>query len=300
VRRLKADTTPAGNARSDYAFHQLKQRMPRAVPILLHYRADPDVVIQQCVAQLLTQFWKDQAIEEYHSAFTLSVKLDASRPSLPLEGLSGLVSYEAGAAYVRLVKERGVANEQERQRVEEVEKAVANLQARPMGGITPIIFSMDAALPLEDLLAPGSAVQFDLAGDGTPRLWPWVKPATAILVWDPQRRGVIESGRQLFGTATWWMLFPDGYRALDALDDDRDGALRGPELRGLSLWFDRDSDGISDASEVVPIEDTAIAAIASEPAGAPGNLLHNPSGIRLTDGRALPTWDWVVSPLAAD
>jgi tetratricopeptide (TPR) repeat protein len=37
---------------------------------------------------------------------------------------------------------------------------------------------------------------------------------------------------RLFGTVTWWMFWNDGDHALDALDDERDGRLRGAELHG--------------------------------------------------------------------
>jgi len=65
-------------------------------------------------------------------------------------------------------------------------------------------------------------VTFESGGDGVARSWPWVRADTALLVWDPRGAGRIDSGRQLFGSATWWLLWPSGYRALEALDDDGD------------------------------------------------------------------------------
>ena len=103
------------------------------------------------------------------------------------------------------------------------------------------------------------------------------------------------SGRQLFGSASAWLFFEDGYRVLDALDDDRSGELRGAELAGIAVWFDRDIDGVSDRGEVVPVEALGIVALATEATERIGRSLGNPCGLELADGRILPTYDWVLS-----
>ena len=91
--------------------------------------------------------------------------------------------------------------------------------------------------PLESAIV----LKSDLAGSGQAQPYTWVQPDTGILVWDPWSEGRIRSGRQLFGSVTFHMFWSDGYRALDALDDNRDGELRGNELKGLAAWFDRES-----------------------------------------------------------
>ena len=58
-----------------------------------------------------------------------------------------------------------------------------------MGAVTPIVFSLEAGRTIEDLLAPDVAVDFELRGFGPVDRWPWVKPDTGLLVWDPERRG---------------------------------------------------------------------------------------------------------------
>ena len=59
------------------------------------------------------------------------------------------------------------------------------------------------------------------------------------------------------------MFWDDGYQALAALDDDASGWIDGIELTGLGVWLDRDKDGVSDSTEVVPIARTGIAPIAA-------------------------------------
>ena len=138
---------------------------------------------------------------------------------------------------------------------------------------------------------------FDLDGTGRKAQWPWIKPSTGLLVWDPQNKGEITSGRQLFGTATWWLLFPNGYAALDALDDNRDGSLSGAELRGIGVWFDKNANGRSDPGEVQPVTDFGVQAIRTRSTGSDHGMPMNAQGIVLKNGAVVPTYDWVVSPV---
>ncbi|HEX2973842.1 MAG TPA: hypothetical protein VHP11_16030 [Tepidisphaeraceae bacterium] len=145
---------------------------------------------------------------------------------------------------------------------------------------------------LEQLIDPQAQVRFDLAGNGSGRLWPWVKPQTGILVWDPQRTGQVTSGRQLFGSVTWWMFWSSGYEALAALDDDGDGFLRGRELEGLAVWRDAGSDAQSGPGEVVPVPVLGIERIAVHATQTQNGSGYSPEGIWMRDGRHLPTYDW--------
>ncbi len=127
-----------------------------------------------------------------------------------------------------------------------------------------------------------------------------IKPGTGLLVWDPLNKGQITSGRQLFGTATWWLLFPNGYAALDALDDNRDGSLSGSELRGIGVWFDKNVNGRSDPGEVQPVMDFGVQAIRTKSTGSDHGMPMNAQGIVLKDSTVVPTYDWVVAPIRQD
>ncbi len=237
----------------------------------------------------------EAAAKEYLAAFDATIGTDEKSTHMPLMGLGMLVSYEAGRSYVRLIKERGPKPE-EAANLARVDAAVAKLQKLPVGAITPVIFSLNAnASRIDDLLAPGVEANVDLDGTGRAQRYPWLKPDTAILVWDPERSGRITSGRQLFGTVSWWIFWENGYRALDALDDNRDGRLSGAELDGLALWFDRNQNGRSDPGEVTPIERTEIESILVTYDDRDGESLVSRSGLKLKDGRTLPTWDWIVN-----
>jgi hypothetical protein len=218
--------------------------------------------------------------------------------TVPRPWSSRRVPREALEAYRRLVRERGAQDPEEERLLAEADahwEAVAKQPQREW--FTPILLRLDGCPTLADLTRPDVLVPFDLDGDAVDELWPWIAPDAGWLVWDPGQRGEITSGRQLFGTASAWLFFEDGYRVLDALDDDRDGELRGAELTGIAVWFDRDTDGVSDRGEVVPVEELGIAALATQATLRSGASPANLCGLELRDGRVLPTYDWVLQSL---
>jgi len=75
-----------------------------------------------------------------------------------------------------------------------------------------------------------------------------------LLVWNPSRSGNIKCRAQLFGGYTWELFWKNGYEPLAVLDQNKDGSLRGSELAGLAAWNDRNSNGVSDPGEVVPLD----------------------------------------------
>lgn len=235
--------------------------------------------------------------EQFYRAFTLARRQDLRLKERPLQGLGSLVSYEAGKAYLELAA--GPDDKAAAARRQEVTEALAKLDKLRFGAITPIVFSLAAGRRLNQLLDPATCVDFDLDGDGRAETRPWLRPDTGLLVWDPAGRGQIDSGRQLFGSVTWWLFPPDGYRALDLLDDDRDGELTGAELAGIRAWFDRNADGRAGPGEVCDLSACGIAALAVRPDGSEDGCLRAARGLRLADGRYLPTWDWLAPAVAA-
>jgi hypothetical protein len=159
------------------------------------------------------------------------------------------------------------------------------------------VFSLDGPVPLDDLLDPDRIVAFNLDGTGRPQRYPWLRPDTAILVWDPEGTGRITSGHQLFGSVSFNMFWIDGFHALDALDDDRDGMLREEELAGLAAWLDRNQDGASQPGEVITLQDAGVASLSVRSTGFVGSSPMNSSGLTTIDGRSLPTYDWVTEPV---
>jgi hypothetical protein len=234
--------------------------------------------------------WKDGALAAYRKAYSLTIAGDLKSRGIG-PGADSAISPEAAEGIVRILNARKTSA-QEQQEINRLKESMAKVNAKGRA-VTPIIFSLDRDLPLEALLAKDRIVRFDLAGDGRPGWWPWVKPDTAILVWDPKLTGRVASGLQLFGSSTWWISWEHGYQPLSALDDDQDGWLLDRELDGLAVWRDRNVNGISEPGEVESLPKLGIAGIASSAGPIENGIYCNHRGLRLNDGTMLPTYDWM-------
>lgn len=161
----------------------------------------------------------------------------------------------------------------------------------------PLIYVTPIVVPLTDgafstMIDNGASVAFDFAGTGDTRAQGWLTPNAAWLVWDPEWRGQVRSGFDMIGQRSWSVFWGDGFEALRALDDNRDGELTGGELGGLSLWRDVDGNGVSDPGEVLPANVHGIVALSVRGAPTRPGLITAPAGVRFEDGRTRPLYDW--------
>lgn len=161
----------------------------------------------------------------------------------------------------------------------------------------PVVYVTPVFVPLRDgafdsLIAPNAPVAFDFAGTGDRRAQGWLTPDAAWLVWDPNQRGEVRSGFDMIGARTWAVFWSDGFEALRALDDNRDGVLTGAELGGLALWRDANMNGISDPGEVLPIEAHGVVSLAVHGASKRRDLIVAADGVRFEDGSTRPLYDW--------
>lgn len=233
----------------------------------------------------------------------------AKDPKLTYGSDAAVIANEAGAGYLRLAHGKAdppPSDVDSTRTVNEVEggmKGMAEQVPAPSKDdetvelVTPIVFSRTPSVRLDDLLAPNLTASFNLRGYGPRQRWPWVRATTGFLVWDPMSTGRITSGQQLFGGYTFQLFRRDGYEALATLDDNGDGVLSGAELRGIRVWFDCDGNGRCDAGEVVDLDELGITEISVQSTGRDGGSPMNPTGLRLKDGRVLPTWDWTTAPV---
>ncbi len=90
-------------------------------------------------------------------------------------------------------------------------------------------------------------------------------PPTGLLVRDLNHDGVINTGRELFGTATLvnGQLARNGFEALAALDSNHDGQIskQDANFAELKVWVDRNQDGQSEAGELVSLEQLGITSL---------------------------------------
>ncbi|HVO31486.1 MAG TPA: hypothetical protein VMV18_12145, partial [bacterium] len=236
------------------------------------------------------------ALEAYRVAFKATRDADAKREYMgPWDNSE--VSVESGDRIVALLSAKTARTKAEDKELADVKAHLAAMRKKPRV-ISPVVFGFAGARTLNDLLAPANASSgFDLDTLGGAR-WPWVKPTTAFLVWDPGATGRVEDGAQLFGNATWHAFFRDGYAALAALDDDGNGVLEGRELDGIGVWCDANGNGVADPGEVQTASYYGITRIAARASGRRDGVPFAADGVRLRDGWTVPTWDWTPRALA--
>jgi len=108
-----------------------------------------------------------------------------------------------------------------------------------------------------------SNIHFDFDADGVLTKTGWAGKDDALLVWDRNANGSIDTGAELFGEFTVLpngSLAPNGFAALAALDANGDGILDAsdPAFAELKLWRDTDQDGVTGAGELIPLQDAGI------------------------------------------
>jgi hypothetical protein len=81
------------------------------------------------------------------------------------------------------------------------------------------------------------------------------------------------------------------------LDNDHNGWLEGDELKGIAVWFDRNSNGVSDPGEVASLASLGIRRIAVSATGRNDNTPCNRRGIQFQDGSYGATFDWTPTSL---
>jgi hypothetical protein len=109
----------------------------------------------------------------------------------------------------------------------------------------------------------GKPVPFDWYGDGTAPFVDWIGPQFGILALDPGGTGNITSGAQLFGTQTPLSdgtLAANGFAALAQYDADDNGVINwlDPVFANLVLWFDLNSNGVSDPGEIFSLKSQSV------------------------------------------
>ena len=145
----------------------------------------------------------------------------------------------------------------------------------------PIILDLDG----DGLETVGLAsnIYFDHDDDGVLTKTGWAGANDALLVWDRNGNGTIDTGAELFGDFTVLpngTLAPNGFAALAALDANGDGVIDAtdPAFAELKLWRDISQDGVSQGGELVSLADAGIVSL---------NLAHSLKNQRLANGNTL-------------
>jgi Ca2+-binding RTX toxin-like protein len=145
----------------------------------------------------------------------------------------------------------------------------------------PIILDLDG----DGLETVGLAsnVYFDFDGDGVLTKTGWAAANDALLVWDRNGNGTIDTGAELFGDFTMLpngTLAPNGFAALAALDSNGDGVIDAsdPAFAELKLWRDASQDGQTGSGELISLAEAGIVSL---------NLAHTLKNQVLANGNTL-------------
>jgi hypothetical protein len=145
----------------------------------------------------------------------------------------------------------------------------------------PIILDLDG----DGLETVGLAsnVYFDFDGDGVLTKTGWAAANDALLVWDRNGNGTIDTGAELFGDFTPLpngTLAPNGFAALAALDSNGDGVIDAsdPAFAELKLWRDASQDGQTGSGELISLAEAGIVSL---------NLAHTLKNQVLANGNTL-------------
>jgi len=167
---------------------------------------------------------------------------------------------------------------------------------------TPIVIPLRDNLRARDLENLSTNVAFDADGTGLQKRWTWITRDAGWLVNDPHNTGKVTSALQLFGGVTFGMFWENGYHALAALDDDRDGMLSGEELKGLAIWQDLNGNGICERGEVKPLAEWGIVGVSCRyvtDTAHSDRITYSPRGVFFRDGSSRPTYDIILHPAIA-
>jgi hypothetical protein len=142
----------------------------------------------------------------------------------------------------------------------------SDLVIEPNDACSPIVINFDNGG--YRLTGADSPVIFDITATGQPVRIGWTAEGAdeAFLCLDRNHNGQIDSGAELFGSATRLKdgtRASDGFKALAEFDDNHDGVIDEKDgiWQQLLLWRDLNHDGISQPNELTPVKNSSLTAI---------------------------------------
>ncbi|RXJ71361.1 hypothetical protein CS022_21285, partial [Veronia nyctiphanis] len=128
--------------------------------------------------------------------------------------------------------------------------------------ITPLIIDLDG--DGVNTISINEGIEFDIDADGTKERVGWASAGDALLAIDLNGDGVINDGSELFGEASPKPVdVEDGFQALSVYDENNDGVLDANDSAydDIIVWQDKNSDGVSQADEMVSLSEAGVASI---------------------------------------
>jgi hypothetical protein len=160
-----------------------------------------------------------------------------------------------------------------------------------VGSSTPIVLDLNGDGIRTTSWSDG--VKFDLLANGQAIQTAWVNPEDGLLVRDRNGDGVVNDGRELFGSASLLAngaVASDGFAALNEMDTNQDGWInQDDETFGqLRIWIDTNQNGVTDGNELKTLGDLNIQQLSVNASGTDtqdqGNLIGLTSSYQTADG----------------
>ena len=172
-----------------------------------------------------------------------------------------------------------------------------------LGNGTPLILDLNDNGVMSQSIDSG--VRFDLFATGTQVATGWTDPGDGFLVLDRNHDGLINDGTELFGDSTFLAngkKANDGYQALADMDSNHDGFISNTDINfaDLKVWTDTNSNGITDAGELLTLQDLGVVSldVNATPTSTKdnGNTLGLVSNYQTNDGNTHTLADvWFVA-----
>jgi len=234
---------------------------------------------------------KRKAVEEYRKVIKASWEKEKDLKFGPM--YQRFITAEAAGCLIPLLD-----RDKDKEEIRTLRNRIDRLEKLPRP-ISPIVIPLRDGPTAREIEDHAANVRFDADGTGLQKRWTWITRDAGWLINDPHHTGKVTSALQFFGNVTFWMFWENGYQALSALDDDRDGMLAGEELEGLAIWQDLNHNGISDCGEVKPLAECGIVAISPgyvTDSTHPDRIAYSPRGVFFRDGSTRPTYDIILRP----
>jgi hypothetical protein len=130
---------------------------------------------------------------------------------------------------------------------------------------SPLVLNFNPTAGGIDTISSFRGVDFDLKGKGSKQTVGWVRPEQGgFLVLDLNNNNMIDSGKEMFGEATnilgTNLQASNGYIALSQYDNNGDGSIDHKDkiFKSLKVWFDLNTDGISQPGEITSLQSLEI------------------------------------------
>jgi tetratricopeptide (TPR) repeat protein len=163
---------------------------------------------------------------------------------------------------------------------------------KPTYMISPVLIPLVDNADINELVNNNAKVKFDLDATRQVKQWQWLSPKAGWLVYLNDNVADVTSGVQLMGNVSFNIFWENGYKAMSSLDDNANGLIDGKELKNLAVWNDKNSNGISEKSELTYLTNMDVESLTYQYTKENKQLLKNDKGIKFKNGKTRPTFDW--------